>query len=109
MGRGKANKSPLFYGFDLPPRSRPPCSSGKTCGESWGQLGRKTPPLRYEIRERRRVRPTDSTGLMVGAVGIEFAVNLISPVDSVALASLPPPKCNYKAAFCGQDVARVLT
>jgi hypothetical protein len=30
-----------------------------------------TPPLRKEIRVRRRVRPTDSTRLMVGAVGIE--------------------------------------
>src|SRR5271165_3147275 len=41
--------------------------------ETWAQLGRKTPPLRYEIRESWRVRPTDSTGLMVGAVGIEPA------------------------------------
>ena len=30
--------------------------------ETWAQLGRKTPPLRYEFRESRRVRPTDSTG-----------------------------------------------
>ncbi len=41
--------------------------------ECWAQLGRKTPPLRHEIRQCRRVRPTDSTGLMVGAVGIETA------------------------------------
>ena len=45
----------------------------KVSAESRAQLGRKTPPLRYEFRESWRVRPTDLTGLMVGAVGIEFA------------------------------------
>src|SRR6266403_1417299 len=30
--------------------------------ETWAQLGRKTPPLRYELRESWRVRPTYSTG-----------------------------------------------
>ena len=44
---------------------------GNVSAECWAQLGRKTPPLRYEIRKSWRVRPTDSTGLLVGAVGIE--------------------------------------
>jgi len=35
-----------------------------------------TPPLRYEFRESWRVRPTDSTGLMAGAVGIELKATL---------------------------------
>ena len=39
--------------------------------KTWAHLGPKTPPLRHESRECRRVRPTDSTGLMVEAVGIE--------------------------------------
>jgi hypothetical protein len=46
--------------------------------KTWAQLGRKTPPLRHEIRECRRVRPTDSTGLMVGAVGIEEKPQFLS-------------------------------
>ncbi len=47
--------------------------SWKVSAECWAQLGRKTPPLRYEFKESWRVRPTDSTGLMVGAVGMEPA------------------------------------
>src|SRR5262249_4059743 len=54
------------------PRVRPYVHfAWKVSAECWAQLGRKTPPLRYEFRESWRVRPTDSTGLMVGAVGIE--------------------------------------
>ena len=33
-----------------------------------------------------------SVGWLVGAVGIEFAVHLISPADSIALVSRLPPK-----------------
>src|ERR1700747_274856 len=36
-----------------------------------GNAPRRTPSLRYEIGESWRVRPTDSTGLMAGAGGIE--------------------------------------
>ncbi len=50
--------------------------SWKVSAECWAQLGRKTPPLRYEFKESWRVRPTDSTGLMVGAVGIELKATL---------------------------------
>lgn len=34
--------------------------------------------------------------MLVGAVGIEFAVNLISPADSVALVPSLPPKMQLR-------------
>jgi hypothetical protein len=48
----------------------------KASAECLAQLGRKTAPLRHLIREPWRVRPTDSTELMVGAVGIELKARL---------------------------------
>jgi hypothetical protein len=57
-------------------KAQPLGTSGSVASKTWAQLGRKTPSLRHEIRECRRVRPTDSTGLMVGAVGIELKVTL---------------------------------
>src|SRR5882762_1266130 len=78
----------------------------KVSAEFWAQLGRKTPPLRHEIRECRRVRPTDSTGLMVGAVGIESpnacTVNDLQGrprIEKEGLGSPWNPYCRLKAAF----------
>jgi hypothetical protein len=42
---------------------------------------------------------------MVGAVGIEFAVHLISPADSIALVSSLLPKRQLVGRFRGLDVA----
>jgi hypothetical protein len=40
---------------------------------------------------------------MVGAVGVEFAVHLISPADSIALALFCPSKCSSGGeGFCGK-------
>src|SRR6266480_5411113 len=74
--------------------------------ECWAQLGRKTPPLRYEIRKCRRVRPTDSTGLMVGAVGIETThawhlndLRSRAQTEKEGLGSPWNPYCRLNAAF----------
>ena len=47
--------------------------------KTWGQLGAKTRPFQAQNRVPRVVRATDSTGLLVGAVGIEPDPIFLSP------------------------------
>ncbi len=56
---------------------------GRNLGASW----------RYEFRESWRVRPTDSTGLMVGAVGIE--IESLHPKSRKRNDVAPPPLFNW--------------
>jgi len=65
-----------------------------TVGRKLGRnLGAKLTPLRCEIRKSWRVRPTDSTGLMAGAVGIETASLTSKSRQRKALRTAPYPKC----------------
>jgi hypothetical protein len=71
---------------------RPEISTRKPCGNG-ANLGPKLVPYRPPIWGFREAKATDSTGLLVGAVGIEIASLLSKSTRANGVA--PPPDPNW--------------